>query len=281
MLVNKYPGDCGQCQERVEAQTGRVQREDGRWRTYHEKCAPRPTAPTAPPAGDHPGWHREPLVGFDLEGTLADPTATRIVSAALVHADGRREEWLIDPRVPIPPDATARHGITDEMVRAEGRPFHQALAEIGTAVAKLVADGTPLVAFCAQYDVTALHTELTRHGLPTVDWEQAVIIDPSILHRRVAPWWRSRRRLGDLCRYYGVELTRAHDAGADAEAALHLARAIAGRHPEVAGLSPAELHRAQVGWFAEQGRQLQEAFDRQGRDEVVGLEWPLETRPRR
>lgn len=276
-MINKFPGSCRKCQRRVEAGSGQALNEGERWHTYHNDCAPMRTAP-AP--GTHSGWHDLPLVGFDLEGTLPEPTETRIVSAALVWADGTQDTWLINPGVPIPADATGVHRITDEMVRSGGQPARAALAEIGTAVTELIASGTPLVAFCAPYDVTALHTELARHGLPAIDWGQARIIDPSVLHKEVEPKWFARRQLGDLCDYYRVRLDTAHEAASDARAAAEMAKAIAARHERIARMPLDVLHKAQIDWYAEQGRDLQSYFDRQGREESVSLEWPLETLPR-
>lgn len=277
-MINKYPGSCGRCRKRVEAGTGQAIRIGGAWTTYHHECTP---VETAPPLGIHRGWHDMPVVGFDIEGTLDEPLNTRILSAALVYSDGTTAQWLVNPGTPIPPRATEIHGITDEMVRSAGRPPQEALAELGTAIAKVIADGTPLVAFCAHYDVTALHTELARHALPPVDWDRAVIIDPSILHREVEPRWYGGRQLGDLCRYYEVDLTSAHDAASDARAAVGMAVSIAARHERIARMRPDALHQAQITWYAEQKRELQAYFDRQGRDEKVSLEWPLETRRRR
>ncbi|MFI1193853.1 exonuclease domain-containing protein [Micromonospora sp. NPDC020750] len=276
-MINKYAGRCGTCSAPVEAGAGQAANVDGRWSSYHHGCVP---VRVAPPVGRHAGWHDLPVVGFDLEGTLPEPTETRIVSAALVHSDGTTQEWLIDPGVPIPADATARHGITDEMVRGGGQPAREALADLGTAVAKLIADGIPLVAFCAPYDVTALHTELARHGLPAIDWDRAVIIDPSVLHKEVEPRWYGSKQLGDLCRYYEVTLETAHEAASDARAAADMARSIAARHGRIARMRPDLLHQAQIGWYAEQSRDLQSYFDRQGRDERVSTQWPLETKPR-
>ncbi|GAB3799806.1 exonuclease domain-containing protein [Micromonospora zhanjiangensis] len=277
-MINKFSGSCGRCRRRVDAGGGQAVKAGGRWSTYHHECAP---VRVAPRIGTHPGWHDLPIVGFDLEGTVAEPLETRIVSAALTYADGSQESWLVNPGVPIPPDATALHGISDDMVTRDGQPARKALAEIGTAVAKVIAASTPLAAFCAQYDVTALHTELLRHGLPTIDWNRAVIIDPSILHKEVEPDWFDRRQLGDLCPYYEVNLAVAHEAASDARAAADLARSIAARHERIARMSPDALHRAQIRWYAEQGRDLQAYFDRTGRNETASLEWPLESKRRR
>ncbi|MER7166330.1 exonuclease domain-containing protein [Micromonospora sp. NPDC000207] len=277
-MINRFPGNCGTCRRRVEAGAGQAINLGSGWTTYHHDCAP---VETAPPPGDHRGWHDMPVVGFDIETTDDEPMDARIVSAALVYSDGTTAEWLVNPGVPIPPRTTEIHGITDEMVRSAGRPAGEALAELGAAIGKVIADGTPLVAFCAHYDVTTLHAELARHALAPLDWDRAVVIDPSILHQEVEPRRYGSRQLGDLCRYYEVDLSSAHDAANDARAAVEMAVSIAARHERIARMFPDALHRAQITWYAEQKRELQEYFDRQGRDETVSLEWPLETRRRR
>jgi DNA polymerase-3 subunit epsilon len=63
------------------------------------------------------GWHRELLIGFDLETTGTDPREARIVTGTVIEVKageplGRRE-WLADPGVEIPADAVAVHGISN------------------------------------------------------------------------------------------------------------------------------------------------------------------------
>jgi DNA polymerase-3 subunit epsilon len=273
-MINRYAGTCANCRQWVLAEAGQAVPEAGRWRTYHGECVP---VRVAPAAGTHEGWHRLPLVAFDIESTLPEPQDARIISAALVHSDGTRQTWLVNPGVPIPPDATALNGITDEQVRRYGQPAEVALAEIGAAVGGYIADGTPLVAFFASYDVTALHSELARHGLLALDWDQAAIVDPFVLHKQAEPDWYGKKTLIDLCGYYGVSLVNAHDAASDAAATLDLAQAIAARHQRLAQLSPRALHDAQVDWFAEDSRGLQRYYDRRGIAKTASTEWPLET----
>lgn len=72
------------------------------------------------------------------------------------------------------------------------------------------------------------------------------------------------------------EPTDAHDAGADAPAAVQVARAIAARHPQVAALAPADLHTRQGDWHARWARDFQSYLRRQGTpDAVIGTAWPL------
>jgi DNA polymerase-3 subunit epsilon len=273
-VKNRYSGTCASCRARVPAEAGQAVNEAGQWLVYHDDCVP---VRTAPQAGTHAGWHDGPIVAFDVETTLPEPLDARVVSAALVHSDGTSRSWLVNPGVPIPPDATDRNGITDEMVRRDGQPAAAALAEIGTLIGKYIADGVPVVAYFASYDVTVLHTELARHALPAIDWSLASIIDPFVLHKQAEPKWFGSKTLGDLCGYYQIQLVNAHEAASDAAAALGLARGIAARHQRIAQVSLSALHQAQIRWFAEQSRDLQQYYDRRGIQKTVSTEWPLET----
>ena len=71
-----------------------------------------------------------PLVVFDLETTGTDPATDRIVeiSALRIEVDGSRsiKTRRLDPERPIPPGATAVHGIRDDDVR--GAPTFRQVA---------------------------------------------------------------------------------------------------------------------------------------------------------
>lgn len=230
-------------------------------------------------------WYTGPLASFDTETTGVDVESDRIVSAALVVqlAPGAPVEattWLADPGVPIPDGARAVHGISDEQVRAQGRPARTVVAEVVRALAAQARSGRPVVVMNAPYDLTLLDRELRRHH--GVALAQAlgpaplVILDPRVLDKHVDRYRKGRRTLTDLCAHYGVELTGAHDAAADATAALALTRRIGARYPAALGaLSAAELHLRQAVWHAAQARGLQRWFDRSGTPERVDLSWPL------
>ncbi len=73
-----------------------------------------------------------PLVFFDCETTGTDISKDRIIEISLLKLfpDGHEEinTFLINPGIPIPPEATAIHGITDEDVK--DKPSFSALLEI-------------------------------------------------------------------------------------------------------------------------------------------------------
>ena len=82
------------------------------------------------------------------------------------------------------------------------------------------------------------------------------------------------RTLADLCAHYGVPLTAAHDAAADALAALEVVRALGRRFAARVGrLSPAELHTLQRGWHAAQVRGTRTPDN--GTEETAAPTWPL------
>lgn len=88
------------------------------------------------------------------------------------------------------------------------------------------------------------------------------------------------RKLTSLCAHYGVQLTAAHDAGADALAAAQLfPRIIATRPSLFKGLTLGGLHVAQVEWKRDQMRDLAKFFRGLGETEKAescSPDWPLQ-----
>lgn len=224
-------------------------------------------------------WHGEPLVGFDLETTGTEPLEARIVTAAVVEVRGgeviSERTWLADPGISIPAQASAVHGISNERAVAEGRPAAEVAGEIGQVLAGHWARGVPVVAYNASFDLTLLAAELRRHGLPQLG-PVGPVIDPYTIDRAVDRYRRGKRTLEAVCGEYGVVLDTAHDALADALAAVRVATAIAGRHGVVAALTTAELHERQIAWYAEWAEDFQRFLRKKGNaDAVVEADWPL------
>ncbi|WKK25252.1 3'-5' exonuclease [Streptomyces olivoreticuli] len=234
------------------------------------------------------GWHQELLIGFDLETTGTDPAEARIVTAAVVETKGGepigRREWLADPGVPVPAEAAAVHGITTERA-ALGRPAREVVEEIAATLAAHWSAGAQVVAYNACFDLSLLAAELRRHGLPSLGErlgeaaagrETGPVVDPYTMDRAVDRYRKGKRTLEAVCGEYGIVLDDAHEAGADALAAVRVARAVAERYPHIAEASPWSLHADQVRWYAEWATNFEKWLRRQGNPEaVVDPHWPL------
>ncbi|MFZ1689121.1 MAG: exonuclease domain-containing protein [Flavobacteriales bacterium] len=153
-----------------------------------------------------------PLAVFDLETTGLRIGKDRIVQIGIVrmHPDGTRESWesLVDPQMPIPPDATRVHGIRDEDVA--GAPKLEELADL--LLDKL--DGCDLSGFnCLRFDVPFLSEELLRVGR---HWDSSIarIVDVARVYHKMEP-----RDLTAAVRFYlDQDHSAAHNALADVEA---------------------------------------------------------------
>lgn len=194
---------------------------------------------------------RRPLVVLDLETTGTVIGEDRIVELGLVRLDpgGTRtaRTWRVNPDMPIPPAATAVHGIDDAAVA-----FEPSLIELAEElVAQLT--GVDLAGFNARaFDVPFLRAELARVGAA---WpcEDAAIVDAFVIFRE-----RERHTLDRAVRHYcGRAHEGAHSAGADADATLDVLLAQLDAYPDlprdVAGLA-AESGGRRPDWATECGR---------------------------
>ncbi|MGI5400225.1 exonuclease domain-containing protein [Streptomyces sp. CA-135486] len=230
-------------------------------------------------------WYDGPLAAFDTETTGVDVEEDRIVSAAVVVQDTaggrpRVTRWLINPGVPVPPGAIEVHGLTDDHLQRNGRWPAPVMEEIARALAEQCAAARPLVVMNAPFDLTILDRELRRHRAASLGRYLAnaplCVLDPRVLDKHLDRYRKGRRTLTDLCAQYAVELDEAHDAAADAVAALEVTRAVGRRFASrMERLSPAELHTLQAVWHAAQARGLQAWFARSGTPETVDPAWPL------
>ncbi|MDQ0944798.1 MULTISPECIES: 3'-5' exonuclease [unclassified Streptomyces] len=230
-------------------------------------------------------WYDGPLAAFDTETTGVDVEEDRIVSAAVVVQDmtggrPRVTRWLINPGVPVPPGATEVHGLTDEHLQRNGRWPAPVMEEIARALAEQCGAARPLVVMNAPFDLTILDRELRRHRAASLgrylENVPLCVLDPRVLDKHLDRYRKGRRTLTDLCAQYEVVLDGAHDAAADATAALEVTRAVGRRFASrMERLSPAELHTLQAVWHAAQARGLQAWFARSGTPEVVDPAWPL------
>jgi DNA polymerase III subunit epsilon len=268
MATNRYAGTCKTCGKSVPAESGELRKDAGAWVVFHSTCIPA--------AG--PGWHSGLLGSYDCETTGTDPFNARLISAAFVTSAGARHEFLVDPGVDIPEGATAVHGITDEQVRANGLKPAGALEEIAALLAGHLESGAPLIVFNAPFDLTLLEAELERHGLTALrDRIPFVgpIVDPLVMDRKLDRYRKGSRTLEAQCAHYGVTIENAHDACADAVAALEVARALAARYPEVAEAPLAELHAQQAEWKESTDRDFAAYRAKRGEAFTPQPGWPV------
>lgn len=231
-------------------------------------------------------------IAFDTETTSPDPQDARIVTAALVVRGGGRDDkvmsYLINPQVPIPPEATEIHGI-DDTKAAEGAHPKDALEDIAGQLAAGLRYGMPVIAFNLAFDWTVLTRELARHGLPSMadrlpGMGALPLLDPHVVDRQVDKYVKGSglRKLKPTAERYGVQLEDWHTAEADALAALLIAEAQFAKYPHLNSMGPQHLFAAQKTWRAEQQAGLQQWFrtkasPEQGGDpnKVIDGSWPL------
>lgn len=224
-------------------------------------------------------WTELPRATFDLETTGIDPKTARIVTASLVlvSPDGevlRAGEWLADPGVEIPEQASAIHGITTEYAREHGKPAQQVAYEVAMALGGLFTDGVPVIAFNAAYDFSVLHFELARYGFPPLNCYP--VLDPLVINKHVHKFKKGKRTLEVLASEYSVELENAHTSKDDALAAERLLTAMSFEYDEIEQPATA-LHEQQITWAAEQAAELQDYFNRIGKQADVSGAWPVRT----
>jgi DNA polymerase III epsilon subunit-like protein len=184
------------------------------------------------------------FVAFDLETTGIDPFTARPVSYAVV-GPGLECVRLVDPGIPIPPSATAIHGITDSDA-SNGMPLDMAMSDLLDLLTDVWQAGGIIVGMNVSYDLTIVHTMCKYLHLPTP--RIGPVLDVLVLDRHYNKWRKGSRNLGALCTYYGVSLVDAHTAKADAQACLDILHKMRGRYSFNISLKDNALLR---GWYQE------------------------------
>jgi len=162
---------------------------------------------------------KNPLIFFDLETTGIDIVNDRIVQIAYhkVYPNGKEESksFLINPGIPIPPQATAIHKITNDDV---------AMAPLFKHVANEIArdfEGCDLAGYNSnRFDIPLLAEELLRAEVD-IDLSKRKFIDVQVVFHKKEP-----RNLSAAYQFYcDKELTGAHDATVDTMATYEILKA--------------------------------------------------------
>ena len=224
------------------------------------------------------GWLDRPLIALDCEATGTDPKNDRALSICLGRSqrpgDWRPETVWVVPDVPVPPESTAIHGLTEQVVRerANGERREDALGRAWEALRDAAVQGVPLVLFNAAYDMTLLRSEFRREldsDLP----QGLLVIDVLVTHRRLNRFTGSRR-LEVLAAQNGIEFP-AHDAEQDALATLRLLHILANENELLPLVSVHDLQPLQERWYAEQQEQAQAKALGNGTEFTPMPGWPV------
>lgn len=164
-----------------------------------------------------------PIVAIDTETTGRDPSSDRVVEVACVRWEGGRvtlqKSWLVNPGRPIPQEAFEVHGISDDHVK-DAPAFEAIVPELLEAL-----KGAIPLAYNAEFDRKQLLSELGRLPAPAAPppafQKNAEWIDPLVWARELQKLEKSRA-LAEVAARLGVELSQAHRATNDAEAALNV-----------------------------------------------------------
>ncbi len=178
-----------------------------------------------------------PLVFFDTETTGVNIVNDRIIELCgiKIYPDKTQDLFLqrFNPGIPIPPEATAIHGITDEMVANEPR-FSAKVDEIVDFFSGCDLAGYNLIRF----DVPLLVEELLRNCVANIPFEGARFIDCLAIWRKMEP-----RTLSDAVKYYTGEVhAEAHAAKGDVEATMKVLSGQLAKYPDLSP-DPDMLHK--------------------------------------
>ncbi len=195
-------------------------------------------------------WAAAPLAIIDFETTGLDATKERILEIGVICFDAgavsTKHNWLVNPGIPVPEQARAVHGISDDDLK-HAPSFAQVIAEVSE-----VLKGRIPVAYNASFDRGFLHAERDRltstpSDLPPALRSDVTWIDPLIWARELQKKERSKK-LADVAERLGVKLEQAHRASDDAHATGLVLMAFAKDLPTSYG----ELIRLQSSYSARQ-----------------------------
>ncbi len=187
---------------------------------------------------------KNPIIFFDLETTGIDIMHDRIVELSLikVYPNGTEEvkSRRLNPERPIPAEATAVHGITDEDVK-DAPTFKQVAKDLAR-----IFEGCDVAGFNSnRFDIPLLEEEFLRAGVD-FDFSKRQFIDVQTIFHKM----EQRTLIAAYKFYCGKDLTDAHSAEADTRATYEVLKAQLDRYPnlenDVAFLSEFSSHNKNV-----------------------------------
>ena len=170
---------------------------------------------------------KNPLIFFDLETTGMNVASDRIVefSYLKIFPDQCEEAktFRVNPSIPIPPEATAIHGINDDDVK-DAPTFN----EIAKTIVQ-VFEGCDFAGYNSnKFDLPLLAEEFLRANID-FDLKKRKVIDVQVIFYK-----REQRTLSAAYQFYcNRELTNAHSAEADTRATYEVLQAQLDRYSDL------------------------------------------------
>lgn len=178
---------------------------------------------------------KKPIVFFDLETTGTDHVKDRIVELAFVKLlpDGKRDKYVkrVNPGIPIPPEVTTIHGISDKDV-ADCPTFKQIAHHLYDWI-----KGCDLGGYnSSKFDLPLLAEEFLRVGI-NVDFTDRHMVDVQQIFFKM----EARTLSAALSFYCNKQLDNAHSAEADIDATIEVLEAQLDRYANI-GKDVPSLH---------------------------------------
>ncbi|MDR1720672.1 MAG: 3'-5' exonuclease [Dysgonamonadaceae bacterium] len=170
---------------------------------------------------------KNPLIFFDLETTGINITSDRIVEISYlkIYPNGKEESKTrrINPEMPIPPQATAIHGISDEDVK-DCPPFRSIAKSLAAHL-----KGCDLAGYNSnRFDIPMLAEEFLRAEVDIDLMKQKFVDVQTIFHKK------EQRTLSAAYKFYcDKALDDAHSAEADTKATYEILKAQLDRYPDL------------------------------------------------
>jgi len=170
---------------------------------------------------------KNPIIFFDLETTGLNITADKIVELSYikVYPNGQEESKTLrlNPGIPIPPQSTAVHHITDEDVK-DAPTFKMGAKDLARTF-----EGCDIAGFNSnRFDVPLLQEEFLNAGVD-IDLTRHRFIDVQTIFHKM-----EQRNLSAAYKFYcGKSLDDAHSANADTRATYEVLKAQLDRYPSL------------------------------------------------
>ncbi|MCM5663712.1 3'-5' exonuclease [Galbibacter mesophilus] len=169
----------------------------------------------------------KPICFFDLETTGIDVAKDRVVEISIlkIFPNGNKESrtWLVNPEMPIPPQSSAIHGITDEKVANE-----PTFKELSKTIYNMIKDSDLAGYNSDRFDIPVLAEEMLRADID-FDMGNRVSVDVQTIFFKM-----EQRTLSAAYKFYcGKKLEDAHSAEADTNATYEILKSQLDRYEEL------------------------------------------------